>query len=158
MFNTGNPDANFSLISGLRFRFTVNGKELLYLASTWTGKESILYDGKEISSIQSYKRKNSHNFVIDDVAYKATLAVDSLLKGSWHCRLYRNKRMVKCFHIYYKEESLFEKLLQGGVIGFVAIFTPKSLWFICIPLIGIAVFRKMKNLVCKVYFGEENHS
>lgn len=100
MSNTNNPDVDFSLLRGFRFRFIIEGKELLYLVSAWTGKESIRYDGEEILSTRNYKKKTSHNFLINDVAYKITLTMDSLLKGGWHCCLFHSDRMVKCFDLH----------------------------------------------------------
>lgn len=153
MFNTNNPDANFSLRDGLRFRFTVDGKELMYLASAWTGKEIILYDGEEISSIRAYKKKTNHNFLINDVAYEATLTLDSLLKGGWHCCLSREDRMVKCFDLYFKN-NFTKTALYAVVFGFSLAFIPVSLWFIYIPLICVVILKlTMRNLVCKVRLG-----
>lgn len=151
MLNTNNPDANFSLLHGFRFRFTVEGKELLYLVSAWTGKEFILYDGEEISSIRSYKKKTSHNFLINDVVYKATLTMDSLLKGGWHCCLFKSDRMVKCFDLHFEDASFQKELWYGIAFGFLLALTPKYLWFVCIPLICVAILRLiMRSLVCKV--------
>ena len=134
----------------------MDGKELLYLASAWTGKESILYDGEEISSIQSYKKKNSHNFLIDDVVYKATLTMDSLLTGGWHCCLLREDRIVKCFDLHYQDISRLKKILYGGAFGFSLSLMPKSLWFVYIPLMIVAIFKLILSarIVCTVSLGD----
>lgn len=155
MLNTKNPDANISLIRGLRFRFILEGKELLYFVSAWSGKESIVYDGEEISTLQSYKKKTIHNFVIDDVAYKMTYTVNSSSKVGWHCCLFRNERMVKCFDLYFDDLSFTKKLLYGATLGILVLFIPKYLWFIWIPLIGVVSFRLvLGNIVCKVRLGD----
>ena len=155
MLDVNNSEANFSLRSGFRFKFNVDGKELLFLASAWTGKESILYDGEEICRIRSYKKKTSHKLLINNVDYQITLTMDNWLKPDWHCCLYRNDRMVKCFNLYYENINFPKKLMYGIIFGFLWSLTPKSLWFICIPLICVAILKLfMGDLVCKVRLGD----
>ena len=155
MLNTNNPDVDFSLVRGFCFRFTIEDKELLYLVSAWTGKESIVYDGEEISRTRHFKFKTSHDFLINDVAYKITLTIDSLLKGGWHCCLFRNERMIKCFDLYLVELSFTKQLMYGITFGFLLSFTPKHLWFIYVPLVVVAILRlTLRNLICKVRLGD----
>ena len=150
-------DANFSFLSGFHFRFTINGKELIYLVSAWTGKEFILYDGEKISDLRTYKKNSSHSFLIDGVGYRVTLTMNSLLKLDWHCCLYREDNIVKCFNIYYKTLGFPIKVLCAMASGVLLSLTPKYLWFICIPIICAVGFKLiMGKLVCKVHFGDRN--
>lgn len=152
MLNIDNPDVNFSLKSGFRFRFTIDGKELLYLVSAWTGKESLFYDSEQISQKRTYKMKTSQSFLIDNVPYKITLNMESLLRGNWHCCLLRNDRMVQCFDVYLEDkDGLTKRLLYGVGLGFLLAIIPKYLWIIYLPLIAfVAVMLTMNNLSLKV--------
>lgn len=155
MMNADNSNANFSLFHGFRFKFTVEDKQLLYLASAWTGKELVIYDGEEISRTRNYQKTNSHYFLINDVAYRITFTVDSLLKGGWHCCLFRNERTIECFDLYLENISFFRQLLYGITLGFILSFTPKYLWFICIPIAFVVAPKLVvSKLKCKVRLGD----
>ena len=122
-------DAVYSIFTGLKFRFAINQKELLYLASAWSGKESVYYDGLKISTLKSYSKKTSHQFEINGIPYEAKLIIDSLWKRSYHCCLYRQKKQIKCFDLYYKD-NFWGLTFNAMLTGFSLRFIPKSLWFV----------------------------
>ena len=154
LFKISHPDVNFSPIRGFRFRFKVEGKELL-LASAWNGTESVSYDGRKISTLRTSKKSSQHRFTINNVPYQITLVIDNYLKGGWHCCLFRNYQLVKGYDLYLEKRSVFKSLLFGIALGVILLITPDRLWFICIPWILAAFFLLLSsNVICRVRMGE----
>ena len=151
LFKIDHPDVNFSLIKGFRFKFMVEGKELLLKASAWNRTESVLYNGREISTGKTSEKSSQHSFVINEVPYQITLVMNSYLKGGWHCCLFRNYQLVKGFDLCLEKRSVSKSVLSGIALCIILYLTPEKLWFICIPGILIAVFFLLSsNVICKV--------
>lgn len=156
MFSTNDSDAQFSLTRGFRFKFNLNEKEILFLVSAWSGKERVLCESIELSSITSLKKETSHDFVIDNVAYRITMKTVSIFNGNWQCSLYRNNHILKCFELHYVRR--FRDLVCFGFsMALFLHFVPKSLWLVFLPvwiyaLLELEIFG---NLICKVRYQAE---
>jgi len=153
-----NPDVDFSLITGFKFRFVVDEKPVVFEASVWTGKEYVISDSRVLSSRRGFSKRTRHDFVIDGVPYQIDLTVASVLTGDWSCTLSKAGVPLKSHHLYYEKANraiLPISLGIGAVFGYVLCVYPEY-WRLTIPIFiaTLMVLNRFKRkLICETKIG-----
>lgn len=87
--------SNESLGTGLRFVFDIDGVEIVYVCSAYTGKERMFINGELVAEKTSFKTESSLTTVIENKIYSVDLAMESMFSSGCECRLLVNNQVVE---------------------------------------------------------------
>jgi hypothetical protein len=81
----------FTFKGGYEFYFYDCGHEILAIGSSWSGKETVILNGKEVSSIRNLaKRIAVQQFNIEKEQYELEMNMVEIKSGELHCTLIKN--------------------------------------------------------------------
>jgi hypothetical protein len=83
--------SKFTFTGGYEFYFYDCGHEILAVGSSWSGKETVILNGKEVSSVRNLtKRIAVQRFNFEKVQYELEMNMVELMSGELHCTLIKN--------------------------------------------------------------------
>ncbi len=120
-----------TLRKGYWFYFDHQGNDISMHGSAWSGKETVYFNNKSVSSFRNIsKRKSEHCFNENGHAYKVVTHMKSIMRGSLEVALYCDDELVQKESVtYVQKESvtyaqkgdflkdLWKYLLVGAIIG-----------------------------------------
>ncbi len=119
-----NKQVNFSFTKGLKITFHDEGNTIKFEGSVYTGSEKVLINGQIVSKKRNFKTKAEHHFQFDGNEYVLKFAINSIIKYSWTCSLFKNGDLIKEFECKnIQDEQPFHKkhpeFIFGGIAGLI---------------------------------------
>jgi hypothetical protein len=114
-----------TLRKGYWFYFDHKGNDISMHGSAWSGKETVYFNNKAVSSFRNIsKRKSEHTFTENGHSYRVATNMEDMLRGTLIVSLYCDEELIKTESVTYSEKGSFTKgffkhLLIGGAVGFV---------------------------------------
>lgn len=113
-----------TLRKGYWFYFDHNGNDISMHGSAWSGKETVYFNNKAVSSFRNISsRKSEHKFIENGHQYKLSTNMKSLLRGTLDVSLYCDDLLVKTESVTYTKDfgkTLPFYILLGVIGGFLA--------------------------------------
>jgi hypothetical protein len=126
--DTGNDNmSQITLRKGFWFYFDHEGNDISVHGSAWSGKETIYFNNKEVSSSRNLTSfSGTHQFTENQNNYRVEVKVTSLIKGTVETTLFCNDQQIgKESKSYMKQQSrtahfrdLLLGVLVGGIVGY----------------------------------------
>ena len=117
-----------TLRKGYWFYFDHEGNDISMHGSAWSGKETVYFNNKSVSSFRNVsKRKSEHSFNENGRVYKVTSNMKSILRGSLEVALYCDGVLVQTESVTFATKGYFLKdlwkyllvgAITGGLIGY----------------------------------------
>jgi hypothetical protein len=121
-----------TLRKGYWFYFDHEGNDISMHGSAWSGKETIYFNNKPVSSFRNLIRlKSEHFFNENGREYKVVTNMKSILRGTLEVALYCNDELVQIESVTYAKKGTFRKdfwkglwiyillgAITGGLIGY----------------------------------------
>jgi hypothetical protein len=117
-----------TLRKGYWFYFDHEGNDISMHGSAWSGKETIYFNNKPVSSFRNLIRlKSEHFFNENGREYKVVTNMKSILRGTLEVALYCNDELVQTESVTYAKKGTFIKdlwkyilvgAITGGLIGY----------------------------------------
>lgn len=116
-----------SLKHGYWFYFDDEGAQIAAHGSALSGKETVFVDREISSSKRCYKRTSTHDFQYQGHNYQVVFFVESMLKGTLSCSLYKDGKLVSATSKSYPMKSFSWKtflpaMAVGAICGFSAVW------------------------------------
>ncbi len=89
-----NKNFEFSFRKGIKFEFNDKDNNIIFIFSTFSGKETIIVNGRVILESRSFKRYIEHVFCVDDKNYTITLTSKNLWSSELMCSLKRGHKVI----------------------------------------------------------------
>ena len=117
--------SKMTLKDGYEFYFFDAGYEIFAHGSSWSGKETVFLNDKEVSSIRNFGRRSVHHFNIEQDQYELEFNMVKMMRGELHCTLIKNGVHFKTqkLSVYQSSRSLYKYLIGGFIIGAITGFT-----------------------------------
>jgi hypothetical protein len=117
-----------TLRKGYWFYFDHEGNDISMHGSAWSGKETIYFNNKPVSSFRNLIRlKSEHFFNENGREYKVVTNLKSILQGTVEVVLYCDGELVQTESVTYAKKDTFIKdlwkyilvgAITGGLIGY----------------------------------------
>lgn len=127
----------FSFKGGYEFYFYDCGHEILAVGSSWSGKETVILNGKEVSSVRNLnKRIAVQQFKIEKEHYELEMNMVEIMTGELHCTLIKNGVHFETQKLSAYSRGSLPSLIKitlisaivGLIIGFLSVNLLKN-WF-----------------------------
>ena len=133
------------------FTFDLNGLELVFINSSWSGLERVLIDNKEVSRSRSHTKNSRHCFTVNGQEYEIKLRVESVLEGPFVCELIKEGKVISCRTIRFEPGNKYigiASIFIGGLFGLLIVNLPEYIYF-TIPtfLVCLAALNRSKRKV-----------
>ena len=124
----------FTVKGGYEFYFYDCGHEILAVGSSWSGKETVILNGKEVSSVRNLtKRIAVQQFKIEKEHYELEMNMVELKSGELHCTLIKNGVHFETQVLSaYSHGALIKTTLISAIVGLIIGFMSVNLlknWF-----------------------------
>lgn len=107
-----------SLKHGYWFYFDDEGTQIAAHGSALSGKEAVFIDGEIASTKRSFSRKSTHDFQYQEHYYQVVFFMESMLKGTLSCSLYKDGNLVSATKKSYTTKNFpLKSFLIGTAIG-----------------------------------------
>lgn len=119
---TENEQISFSFFGGLKIKFQEGGHTITFCISLYTGREEVRIDDQIVSKKRSFRSKTKHHVQFKGNEYVIEFTINSLIKATWTCLLFKNGVLVKefeCMNVQ-SEQPFYKKhpeAIYGGITG-----------------------------------------
>jgi hypothetical protein len=86
---------SLSYIRGFNFYFEDDGHIIHVWSSAITGLEKVYVDNALVSTSRNVSTLSEHEIKIGSIDYKVVFSAESIIKGPFHCTLYKNNTLLK---------------------------------------------------------------
>jgi len=94
-----NKNFEFSFRKGIKFEFNDKNNNIIFICSTFSGKETIIVNGRVILESRSFNRHVEHTFFVDDKNYTIILTSKSLWSSELRCSLKQGHNVIKEYEV-----------------------------------------------------------
>ncbi|TVR34078.1 MAG: hypothetical protein EA390_03420 [Balneolaceae bacterium] len=135
----------FSFIKGLKINFYDESNKITFEGSIYTGSEKVLINNQIVSKKRTFRRKTKHNFQFNQNEYVIKFKINSIIKFTWTCSIFKNGELIKEFECKNAQnEQRFHKkhseAIYGGLTGFAFALGYISLYTVIVIVIIGTIF------------------
>jgi len=117
-----------SLSNGYWFYFDDEGTQIAAHGSALSGKETVYVDREIASTKRSYKRTSTHDFQYKGHNYQVVFFMESMLKGTLSCSLYKDGKPLSTTRKSYSIKSFgwkifFISMAIGAAFGYILVWS-----------------------------------
>ena len=135
-------DVNFSLLKGAKFAFQINGNLITFIASSWSGKETVTLNGLVVSKSRGFSKNTLHKFKHEGSDYEISYKTKSIMNGGWICALYKDGELLKAHNVAFEGGNKhvgIASIILGIIFGGLFAYYPNYVEYIA-PLFIVVLF------------------